>query len=164
MGKWREAFEEGRPSFYDRDYGRVYHFGPPATPEQISEAEQILGRPLPTELLSLLSEFNGVRDTTRWSGADDEGDSVFLSTMDLPDVLGYLRDVEDELPKPVRMGKVVFFWQDNGYAELYGICAERVGRWPAGTIVHLDHESQELKAPYPDLMAFVRGHDKEQEG
>ena len=73
MGKWREAFEEGRPSFDDREYGCVYHFGPPATPEQISEAEQLLGRPLPAELRSLLSEFNGVRCTTRLSGAGDEG-------------------------------------------------------------------------------------------
>ena len=82
---------------------------------------------------------------------------MFLGTADLPDVLGYLRDVEDELPRAVRKGKVVFFWQDNGFAELYGLCAERVGRWPAGAVVHLDHESQELTCPYPDLMAFERG-------
>lgn len=167
MGKWREAFEEGRPSFDDRNYGSVYHFGPPATPEQIAEAERHLGRPLPAELRSLLSEFNGVRCTTRLSGPDDEGDIAFLATADFSDVLRYLRDVEAELPKPVRLGKIVFFWQDNGYAELYGICAEPVGKWPLGkwpegTIVHLDHESQELAAVYPNLMAFVRRHDKEE--
>ncbi len=163
MGKWREAFEEGRPSFYDRDYGREYHFRPPATPEQIAEAEQHLGRPLPDELRDLLSEFNGMRYTTRWSAAGDEGDPVFLSTAEMPDVHRLLSNVEDELPAPVRKGKVIFFWQNNGYAELYGICVERMGRWPAGTVVYLDHESLELTAPYPDLMAFVRGHDKEQE-
>ena len=162
MGKWREAFEEGRPSFYDRDYGRSYHFGPPATPEEIAEAERVLGQPLPAELRSLLSEFNGIRYTTRWSVAGDEGDAVFLSTTELPDVPRLLSNIEDELPEPVRRREVVFFWQNNGYAELYGICAEGVGEWPAGTVVYLDHESLELTAPYPDLMAFVRGHDKEQ--
>ncbi len=163
MGKWREAFEEGRPSFYDRDYGRQYHFGPPATSEQLSEAEQHIGRPLPAELRSLLSEFNGVRYTTRWSGAGAEGDPVFLSTAELPEVPRLLRDVE-AVPAPVRQGKVIFFWQNNGYAELYGICVKRMrmGLWRAGTVVYLDGESMELTAPYPDLMAFVRGHDKEQ--
>jgi hypothetical protein len=163
MGRWREAFDEGRPSYYDREYGRVYNFGPPATSEQLSEAEELIGRPLPDELRSLLAEFNGVRDTTRLSGPEDEGDLIFLGTEDMPDLLGYLRDVEDDLPKAVRKGKMVFFWQDNGFAELYGVCAERVGRWPAGAVVHLDHESQELKCVYPDLMAFVRVQDKEQE-
>jgi len=163
MGKWREAFEEGRPSFDDREYGCVYHFGAPATPEELVEAEQVLGRPLPAELRDLFSEFNGVRCTVRVSGPDDEGDITFLSAADFADVLGYLRDVEKDLPKPVRKGKVIFFWQDNGYAELYGICTEPVGKSPAGTIVHLDHESQKLEALYPNLMAFVRGHNKEQQ-
>lgn len=163
MGKWRDAFEESRPSVDDRRYGTRYHFGPPATAEELDEAGRVLGRALPAELRSLLEEFNGARSTVRVSGPEDEGDIVFLATADYPDLLGYLRDVESDLPRSVRQGKVVFFWQDNGFSELYGICTEPVHKIPAGSVVHLDHESQELTARYPDLMTFVRQHGKEQE-
>lgn len=162
MGKWREAFEEGRPSSEDRSYGCEYTFGPPATKEQLDQAEHGLGVRLPDDLRNLLQEFNGVRYTTRIDREKGyEASKLFLDTEDIAGVIDLLVDTGNDIPPVEDLKKVVFFWQSNGYADLYGICLEPVAGFPAGAVVHLDHEDDSLHEGYPDLLTFVRRHGKQ---
>src|SRR4051794_35263873 len=81
MGKWREAFEQGRPSAEDVEYNREYIFGPPATEERIAAAQEALGVSLPSEVRDMLREFNGVwKTTTVRRSRGDEPDVVLLDT------------------------------------------------------------------------------------
>ncbi|MCE9562741.1 MAG: SMI1/KNR4 family protein [Planctomycetes bacterium] len=159
MGKWREAFDHGRPSRWDIEYRLEYTFGPPATEEQLARVEGQLGVRLPAEVRELLSEFNGVWYTSeagRMHGGESE--IVFLDTECMTDrVPRYLRYGGDPpiTPGGADLRKVVFVAQVNGFADLYGVCLELVARFTAGAVVRLDHETGELTAEYFTLREFV---------
>jgi hypothetical protein len=125
--------------------------------------ERALGCKLPADVRGLLSEFNGV-----WRPFEDmedipEKETVYFSTD------GMLKDVPDYLRNwgnpPITRGgtdlrKVVFVGQVNGYADLYGVCLEAIGEFPAGAVVRLDHETGELEEAYSNLKEFVEDGPK----
>jgi hypothetical protein len=47
-------------------------------------------------------------------------------------------------------------YQQNGFADLYGVGAEDVGPFRVGRVVFMDHEVGELEDAYPNLLEFVR--------
>jgi hypothetical protein len=157
VGKWREAFEQGRPSAEDLEYGREYTFGPPATEEQLAAAEEALGVPLPPEVREILREFNGIRKTTQVGRSlGYKPDPVYLDTSALSvQVPEYFGDCDNPLPSPADLRKIVFVAQSNGFGDLWGVCTADVAGHAAGAVVHLDHEVGELEASHPSLADFV---------
>lgn len=164
MGKWREAFQHGRPSPLDVEFGFEYTFGPPASGEQLDRAEAELGLQLPQEVRELLSEFNGVWVSSEESRshADDpdvasDPDIAYLDVEHLAvHVPRYFRTCGNPLPPESDLRKVVFFYQENGFADLYGVCAENIAGFWTGEVVKLDHELGELETAFPTLLDFVR--------
>lgn len=159
MGKWREAFDHGRPSRWDIEYGLTYTFGPPATEQELARVEAELGVRLPAELRELLSEFNGVWNTSEASREfGSEPEIVYLDTESMigrvPKYISYSGD-PPITPRGNDLRQVAFVAQVNGFADLYGICLEPLGGFLTGTVVRLDHETGELEAVYPDLRTFV---------
>lgn len=158
MGKWREAFEHGRPSFFDAEFGLEYSFGPPATAEQLARAEAELGTRLPQEVRELLTEFNGVWVTS--AAGREHGNAPDIAYLDVEhmavEVPWYFRNCGNALPPASDLRKIVFVYQENGFADLYGVCVEDVGDFRAGEVVKLDHELGELEKAYPSLPEFVR--------
>ena len=158
MGKWQKSFAVGlnRPK-------REYTFGPPATATQLKAVERALGGKLPADVRALLSEFNGV-----WRPYEDmedipEQEIVYFSTDGmLADVPDYLRNWGDppKTPSGIDLRKVVFVGQVNGFADLYGVCLESVGEFPAGAVVKLDHETGELEEAFESLKEFVEDGPK----
>jgi hypothetical protein len=151
MGKWRDAFELNRPSEQDTDYGLEYHFGPPATEQQIAQIEASLGKRLPNQLRELLSEFNGVSYTSAATGEARE--SLFLDCDEILETFRNLAESGSEFKK------VIIFGQDNGFSVMYGVCLRRVAEFAVGSAVFFfDGVLQE--EGYPDLLTFVRQHGK----
>jgi hypothetical protein len=58
-------------------------------------------------------------------------------------------------PGGADLRRVAFVAQVNGFADLYGVCLEPVGRFPAGAVVRLDHETGEVEVAYSNLREFV---------
>ena len=162
MGKWRALFEANLPPEDKREYGEQYQFGPPATEEQLAAAEQSLGLKLPTAIRELLSEFNGVWYTTRLDRKQGCEPSILYLDLDSMAVRvpHYFRTCGNPLPPEDELRRVVFIAQSNGFADLWGVCAESVGGHPAGAVVKLDHEIGELEARHPSLTDFVRNGRK----
>jgi hypothetical protein len=158
MGKWRDAFDHGRPSFFDIEFGLQYTFGPPATAEQLAHAEAELGLRLPQEVRELLSEFNGVWVTSE--AAREHGSAPDIAYLDVQhlavEVPWYFRTCGNPLPAASDLRKVVFIYQENGFADLYGVCVEDVAGLRAGEVAKLDHDVGELEAAFPSLLEFVR--------
>jgi len=162
MGKWREAFEYGRPSEEDREYGCQYSFGPPATAEQLAVAEAALDVKLPAEVRELLSEFNGIWYTIEVDRRMGYEPSILYLdlnhlSMDVPE---YFRTCGNPLPSEDDLRKVVFFYQSNGFADLWGVCLEDVCEFHSHQVVKLDHEVGELEPCADNLYEFVRDRKK----
>ena len=159
MGKWREAFENGRPSEWDTEYGREYSFGPPATGKQLAAAEAALGVRLPADVRGMLSEFNGVWYTfegDRRKGLD-QPEILYLDAKHLSvKVPEHFRTCGNELPAEGDLRKIVFVRQSNGFADLWGVCLEDVAGFRAGQVVKLDHAWGELQEYASSLFDFVR--------
>ncbi|HZT80573.1 MAG TPA: SMI1/KNR4 family protein [Gemmataceae bacterium] len=160
MGKWRNAFEHGRPSKGDSKYGVEYTFGPPATKEQLAAVEAALGVKLPADVSQLLSEFNGVWFTTEVDRREGYEPSIlFLDTKHMSvEVPEYLRTCGNPLPPEDDLKKVVFVRQSNGFADLWGVCLKGVAGFRAGEVVKLDHEVGELEDCANSLYEFIRDH------
>ncbi|HEY7158350.1 MAG TPA: SMI1/KNR4 family protein [Gemmataceae bacterium] len=160
MGKWREAFEHGRPSEWDIEYGREYAFGPPATEQQFVAAESVLGVRLPAEVRELLSEFNGVWYTIEVDRREGYEPSILYLDIDhmTVEVPEYFRTSGNPLPAEEDLQKVVFIRQSNGFGDLWGVCLEDVAGFPAGSVVKLDHEVGELEVCSASLFQFVRDY------
>jgi hypothetical protein len=158
MGKWRTLFESNLPPVEQREYGKEYEFGPPATAEQIAAAEQALGARLPADVREMLSEFNGIWQTSAVGRKGGRApDIAFLDTRHLSvDVPAYFDDCGNPLPSVASLRKVVFVAQSNGFGDLWGVCAADVDGHPAGAVVRLDHEVGELEACHPSLADFIR--------
>lgn len=158
MGKWQKLFESSLPPVKQRDRGRQYTFGPPATAEELAAAEQALGIQLPASLRELFSEFNG----SWWTSEDhraigEAGEKLFLDLNNLAvRVPNYFRNCGNILPPEEDLKKVVFFAQWNGFSDLWGVCVAKVAGRKVGEIVHLDHETGELAKAFKDLTDFVR--------
>ncbi len=160
MGKWQEAFEHGRPSEWDAEYGREYSFGPPATKEELTTAEASLGARLPADVREMLSEFNGVWYTIEVDRREGYEPSILYldikhMTAEVPE---YFRTCGNELPPEADLRKVVFVRQSNGFGDLWGVCLEDVAGFRAGQVVRLDHEVGELEACAASLYELVRDH------
>ena len=158
MGKWREAFEHGRPSFFDVEFGLQYTFGPPASEEQLARAERELGIRLPQEVRELLLEFNGVWVTSEVGR--DHGNAADIAYLDVEHVAvavpRYFRTCGNPLPPESDLRKIVFIYQENGFADLFGVCLEDVAGFRAGEVVRLDHELGKLEKVFPNMLDFVR--------
>ncbi len=157
MGKWREAFEQDRPSYFDTEFGLEYGFGPPASEEQLANAEKVLGIKLPAEVRELLSEFNGVWVTSEVGRSQGEDPDIAYLDVEhmVVEVPRYLHTCGNPLPAESELRKVVFIYQENGFAELYGVCTEDVAGFKAGQVVKLDHEVGELEDAFPNLLEFI---------
>jgi hypothetical protein len=160
MTKWRKAFEAGRPSEWDTEYGREYSFGPPATDEQLAAAEAALGIPLPADVREMLSEFNGVWYTIEVDRREGYEPAILYLDIEHMSVKvpEYFADCGNPLPPETELRKVVFVRQSNGFGDLWGVCAADVAGHRVGTIVKLDHEVGELEACASSLFEFVRDH------
>jgi hypothetical protein len=51
---------------------------------------------------------------------------------------------------------VRFFHQENGFADLWGVCTEDFGGFQRNEVVKLDHEVGELESAFPTLLDFVK--------
>jgi hypothetical protein len=158
VGKWREAFGEGRPSRWDIEYGREYTFGPPATEEQLTAAESVLEVRLPVDVRELLSEFNGVWYTIEIDRREGYEPSIlYLDIQHMTaEVPAYFRTSGNPLPDEEDLRKVAFIRQSNGFADLWGVCLEDVAGFGPGSVVYLDHEVGELEKCSSSLFEFVR--------
>ena len=151
MTAWRAMVEA------NNEYGRKFDFKPPATDAQIQDAEDLLGVTLPTGIKSLLREFNGVWDATN----STHPEITYLDTQHMSvEVPNYFRMCSDPIqgnpiPPEEDLQKVVFFYQSNGFGDLWGICLEDVAESQAGEIVRLDHEEGDLVPSYSSLEEFV---------
>lgn len=157
MGKWRDLFESKLPAIGKRRHGEQYTFASPATPEQIADAEQKLGVQLPVEIREILSEFDGIWCST-WA-MRDQGCKPEISFLDLDHITisipDYLGDGCESCPID-QLQQVVFFWQENGFGCLWGVCTKDVAGHRAGSVVRLDHEVQELEKAYRNVADFFR--------
>jgi len=157
VGKWIDAFQHQRPYEWDTELSVEYTLGPPATEQQIADAEALLGARWPAELRELLGEFNGIWFTTkdlRRGGYEPE--ILFLDiehlTEQLPDYLG---DAENELPPTNELRRVAFFCQAHEFAELWGVCVEPLAGCRVGEVIALDDEGRWRKSA-PSLLEFMR--------
>jgi hypothetical protein len=168
-GKVARPFEHGRPSHWDNFYSTEYTFGSPATQEQLASVERELGVRLPAEVRELLTEFNGVWETSEDSFRHGSVPDILVldtecMTVSVPD---YLRDWGDPplTPSGTDLRQLLFVAQVNGFADLYGVCLEPVyDRYDgtivrldldAGAVVKLDHETGELEYAFSNLKEFV---------
>jgi hypothetical protein len=80
----------------------------------------------------------------------------------LAGVPDYLRNwgAPPTTPSGADLRKVVFVGQQNGYADLYGVCLDAVGGFEAGQVVKLDHETGDLEEAFDSLKAFVEDGPK----
>lgn len=158
MGKWREAFAHGRPSTFDLEFGLEYTFGSPATDGQLAHAERELGTRLPQEVRELLSEFNGVWVTSEAGRSHGSApDIAYLDVEHLAvEVPRYFRTCGNPLPAGSDLRKIIFVYQENGFADLYGVCVEDLAGFRAGEVVRLDHDVGALERVFPSLLDFVR--------
>jgi hypothetical protein len=162
MGKWREAFEYRRPSAWDVEHGYQYTFGPPASEEQLAAAELQLGVTLPSDVREMLAEFNGVWYTS--ANGRRRGNRPHILYLDIEHMTvnlpRYFRTCGNVLPSDQDLRKVAFVCQNNGFADLWGVCIDRVRGFRAGEVVMLDHEIGELQnCPY-NLYEFVQSARK----
>ena len=156
MGKWRALFESNLPPVGEREDRAEYEFGPPAAPAQLAAAEAALGVPLPADVREMLSEFNGVWRTATYPDGRRSRKALYLDVDALSvAVPEYFDDCGNDLPDPGDLRRVVFVAQSNGFADLWGVCAEAVAGHEAGAVVTLDHEGGGLGASHPSLAAFV---------
>lgn len=163
MGRWREAFEHGRPSYFDIEFGLEYTFGLPASEEQLGRAEAELGVRLPRDVRELLSEFNGVWVTSAvarsHAGDPEVASDLAIAYLDVEhmaiEVPRYFRTCGNPLPAELDLRKIVFVYQENGFADLYGVCVEDVAGFREGEVVKLDHELGKLETAFPNLLDFV---------
>jgi hypothetical protein len=165
MGKWQTLFEAGLPPFEDREFGELYEFGPPATAEQIAGAERAMGVRLPDDLREMLTEFNGIRYTTRAGRKyGHEPSELYLDTEEMSvGVPKYFRTCGNPLPPQDVLSKIAFVCQVNGYGELYGLCLQDVAGHRRGEVIRIDHEVGELEACYASLADLVRTAPFEEE-
>lgn len=88
---------------------------------------------------------------------DDAPELTYLDVEHMAfEVPTYFRTSGNPLPPASDLQSVVFLYQENGFADLYGVCARDVAGFKAGEVVHLDHEKGALENVYPNLEAFVR--------
>jgi hypothetical protein len=160
VGKWREAFEHGRPSEWDTEYGRKYTFGSPATLEQVAAAEAVLGVRLSADVREMLSEFIGVWYTIEVDRRQGYEPSILYLDLEhlSVEVPRYFRTSGNPLPAEHDLVRVVFVSQSNGFGDLWGVCLEDVRGFRAGHVVNLDHEVGEFEACADSLYEFVRDY------
>jgi hypothetical protein len=158
MGKWLTWFEASLPPLEERDFSEIYEFGPPATADQIAEAERLMGVRWPDDLREMFMEFNGIRYTTKADRRGGHASKEFYLDAEAMSVKAprYLRTSSDPLPSQDVLSKVAIVCQINGYGELYGLCLDDVAGHPAGAVVRLDHEVGQFEPCYPSLADFVR--------
>jgi hypothetical protein len=158
MGKWRELFEAELPPVAERPWQREYDFGPPAAEDQIAAAEAALKVPFPADVREMLSEFNGVWSRSHFDDGREHRDILFLDLQHMTvEVPQYFADCGGNLLPPKKdRRKVVFVCQSNGFAELWGVCAEDVAGHRAGAVVKLDSEVGEFELSHASLAEFVR--------
>jgi hypothetical protein len=151
-------FEANLPPFEEREYGEQYEFGRPATAKQLEIAERRLGVRLPDDVREMLSEFNGIWYTTKIGRENEREPTIaILDTKAMGmDVPHYFRTCGNELPPEEDLKKVVFVYQVDGFADLYGVCLAAVAGHRKGEVVKLRHEVGELENAFSSLAQFVR--------
>jgi uncharacterized protein (TIGR02996 family) len=159
---WRTLFEANLLPEGDREYGERYEFGPPATAEQLADAEAVLGVPLPAELRELLSEFNGVWYTVgRVRKGRSEPDILYLDiehmTVSVPQHLRAYSEGEYNWHPPLEESRqVVFICCCNGFHRLWGVCTGDVAGYRVGEVIQLNPDGGGWEASHPSLADFVR--------
>jgi hypothetical protein len=158
MGMWRTWFETSLPPFEEREYGEIYEFGPPATADQIADAERAMGVRFPDDLRDLLTEFNGIWYTSEGGRKYGyERSQLYLDTEEMSvRAPRLLRESSDQLPPQEDLSKIAIVCQINGYGEFYALCLDDVAGHRRGEVVRLDHEVGQLEPFYPSLADFVR--------
>jgi len=154
-GEWGAAFLRSIGSGADIESVAECHFGPPATAAQIAALEEELGGKLPTDLVQLLSEFNGVQ-----VGEQDERQSWFLSTDEMPAASHFYDDWESELVLKV-FPRVAFVCQKNGMAELWGVVIKAFKPFKLGDIVAFEHDRVNEAESADELFTQTYGSLKE---
>jgi hypothetical protein len=158
VGKWRTLFEDNLPPHGEGEYVLAYEFGPPAAEAEVVTAERALSVRLPADLRELVSEFNGVWVRARTS---PEPDNHYLSLELMAELAERQREAGwAEVFENGELDKIVFICGYNGWTQLWALCVEDVGEFPAGAVVYHDHDAAELEAGYASLADFVRDGPK----
>uniref|UniRef100_UPI002FD9AD5D SMI1/KNR4 family protein n=1 Tax=Arsukibacterium sp. TaxID=1977258 RepID=UPI002FD9AD5D len=159
LNRWREIFEQSAMNVPDKEELEIrYQFGQPSTESELATLEHQLGGPIPTELRSMLKEFNGIEIKEK-----DWGESwrpLYLSIAQiLLEVVDYIETSGNPMPASDELANVVFFAHQNGFAELYAVCMRDFSEFRSGQILVLDHETGELQLAEESLSAFVSNPD-----
>lgn len=109
MRNWREIFEQSAKQVPDRDeYEIRYQFGQPSSNAELARLESHLHGPIPNDLRSLLSEFNGIQIKQKYWGDDWRPLYLNIEQM-LGDLVDYIETSGNEMPPPNELGCVAFF-------------------------------------------------------
>ncbi len=148
-------FEESASNVARRDELEIeYFFGKPATDDEILSVEEARGFRLPNELRELLKEFNGIEIKEKYWGPNPR--PLYLSTQNmLVDIPEYIQESGNPMPPVDQLASVIFFAHQNGFAELYAVCAESFNDFRLGQVLCLDHETGEFELERGSLKQFV---------
>jgi hypothetical protein len=152
---WREKFELSAAQVPEKDELDIrYRFGNPASDAGINKVINTFGAAIPDELRSMLKEFDGISIMEKtWS---EEWEPLYLSTAQmLHDVPEYLAHSGNPLPPNGQLSHIVFFAQQNGYADLYAICVSPFSRFEVGQVLALQHDSGMFALEQKSLLGFV---------
>jgi uncharacterized protein (TIGR02996 family) len=150
---WRTLFEVNLRPLEQREYEEVYTFNPPATAEQLDEAEEKLGVRLPADVRALWAEFNGVLHTTRMDrqhGSDPEPYLLDLKQMveaddAMRDEYGWQERFDEEYGEGT-FASLLYINAYDGMATAWLLCLDDAAEHPAGTVLFHDHDTTELPA------------------
>lgn len=154
---WRTVFEANLKPFETRDDGTKYEFNPPATEERLQWAERELGFRFPADLRDMLSEFDGIRSSTRTErGCSLLPDTDFLDVENMISVRNRLKEVGwYDLYSQNGSMPIIFICQWDNFAENWGLFVGDFHTFQIGSVVCLDYETYEPQTSYSSLFDFV---------
>ena len=155
MARKKLSFRHIVESLNEHNLG--YHFEPPTSDFRIKLAEKRRKIKFPRNVKLMLLEFNGL---WIYSQKPEYAEIAYLDlyhmTKEVPMYLAACPQLGNPVPSPKQWRKVLFFYQCNGYGDLFGVCLEDFGRFKKGQVVYLDHENGKFKKWNNSFMDFVK--------
>lgn len=159
MPGWKAAFLKSLEADSDIVDESDFEFGLPATADEIALLESQISARIPDEVLSLLSEFNGIARIS-----DGCREPYFFSTQEMPQAVEVYRDWDQPTDLLMKCSQdILYVCQENGFSRMWGVAIRPFGPFVYGQVVAFDHDMirnaetpEELFAsPYERLLDLV---------